>query len=97
MVSLPAKISKHRSSKKQMFTKKYRFGHHQRSKHGSYDDHQRPVTSPSKLSITTDDTMDFTSPQTALSSKKNMENESKNDEKLTEEEKKGKIQKAVII
>ncbi|OZC07785.1 hypothetical protein X798_05180 [Onchocerca flexuosa] len=96
MVSLPAKISKHRSSKKQMFTKKYRFGHHQRSKHGSYDDHQRPVTSPSKLSITTDDTMDFTSPQTALSSKKNMENESKNDEKLTEEEKKGKIQKAIV-
>ncbi|VDM93770.1 unnamed protein product, partial [Onchocerca ochengi] len=50
----------------------------------------------STTTTTTDDTMIFTSPQIALSSKKNPENESKNEEKLSENERKEKIQKAIV-
>uniref|UniRef100_A0A0R3RMC2 Ovule protein n=1 Tax=Elaeophora elaphi TaxID=1147741 RepID=A0A0R3RMC2_9BILA len=41
-------------------------------------------------------TSDSTLTQTVLSPKKNMKSESKSDENITEEERKGKIQKAVM-
>lgn len=52
------------------------------------------ITTP-KYTIT--DPAEFNAPQAVLSPKKNLEDEFKSDDKMTEEEKKEKIQKAVMM
>ncbi|KAM3720557.1 Tyrosine-protein phosphatase 69D [Dirofilaria immitis] len=105
--SLPA--MRRRLSKKRTSTKKHHFGQYYRHIRSSQDHHHQhhrvknSNISSSKHSImntVTDDgdvTMDFNSPQAILLSKKTMESESKTDnDKLTEEERKEKIQKAIV-
>uniref|UniRef100_A0A8L7SM71 Protein-tyrosine phosphatase containing protein n=3 Tax=Brugia malayi TaxID=6279 RepID=A0A8L7SM71_BRUMA len=107
--SLPAQMSRRHSSKKRSITEKSSFGHPHRSSstYHDYRNHRtqnvitkdRTSTLSSKHSTTNtliSDTTNFNSSQLTLSLKNDNKSESEDDDKLTKDEKKEKIQKAIL-